>query len=56
LEEALPTWPFRFEKGLQSFADWWYFATTGTHIGFESWLERVGSDMARLDLCRAAAR
>jgi hypothetical protein len=31
---------FRFEKGLQSFAGWWYFATTGTHIGFESWLER----------------
>ena len=39
-EEALPARPFRFEKGLQSFAGWWYFATTGTHIGFESWLER----------------
>jgi TnsA-like endonuclease N terminal len=39
-EEALPVRPFRFEKGLQSFAGWWYFATTGTHIGFESWLER----------------
>jgi hypothetical protein len=28
-EEALPARPFRFEKGLQSFAGWWYFATTG---------------------------
>ena len=39
-EEALPVRPFRFEKGLQSFAGWWYFATTGAHVGFESWLER----------------
>jgi hypothetical protein len=39
-EEALPARPFRFEKGLQSFAGWWYFATTRTHVGFESWLER----------------
>ncbi|MDX6418949.1 MAG: hypothetical protein QOG28_3569, partial [Trebonia sp.] len=27
-EEALPVWPFRFGKGTQSFAGWWYFATT----------------------------
>jgi hypothetical protein len=39
-EEALPARPFRFEKGLRSFAGWWYFATTRTHVGFESWLER----------------
>lgn len=39
-EEALTARPFRFEKGLRSFAGWWYFATTGAHIGFESWLER----------------
>jgi hypothetical protein len=39
-EEALPVRPFRFEKGLQSFAGWWYFATTASHVGFESWLER----------------
>jgi len=38
-EEALPVRPFRFEKGLRSFAGWWYFATTGAHVGFESWLE-----------------
>jgi len=40
LEDALPARPFRFEKGLASFAGWWYFATTGTHVGFESFLER----------------
>ena len=39
-EDALPVRPFHFEKGLRSFAGWWYFATTGTHVGFESWLER----------------
>jgi hypothetical protein len=39
-EEVLPARPFRFEKGLRSFAGWWYFGTTGTHVGFESWLER----------------
>jgi hypothetical protein len=39
-EDAVPARPFRFEKGLQSFAGWWYFAKTGTHTGFESWLER----------------
>ena len=39
-EEALPARPFRFEKGLRSFAGWWYFATAGAHVGFESWLER----------------
>jgi len=39
-EEALPVRPFRFEKGRRNFAGWWYFATAGTHVGFESWLER----------------
>jgi hypothetical protein len=39
-EDALPVRPFRFEKGLRSFAGWWYFGATGTHVGFESWLER----------------
>jgi TnsA-like endonuclease N terminal len=39
-EDAVPVRPFRFEKGLRSFAGWWYFATTATHVGFESWLER----------------
>ena len=39
-EEALPARPFRFEKGLRSFAGWWYCAPTAAHVGFESWLER----------------
>jgi hypothetical protein len=39
-EDALPVRPFRFEKGLRNFAGWWFFATTGAHVGFESWLER----------------
>lgn len=39
-EDALPVRAFHFEKGLRNFAGWWYFATTATHVGFESWLER----------------
>ena len=39
-EDVPPVRPFRFEKGLRNFAGWWYFATTGNHVGFESWLER----------------
>ncbi len=39
-EDVPPVREFRFEKGLRNFAGWWYFATTGTHVGFESWLER----------------
>jgi hypothetical protein len=39
-EAALPARGFRFEKGLRNFAGWWYFATTDSHVGFESWLER----------------
>lgn len=31
--------PFRFEKGLRSFAGRWYFATTDAHGEFESRLE-----------------
>ena len=27
-------------RACASFAGWWYFATTGAHVGFESWLER----------------
>ena len=28
-EEALPARPFRFGKGLASFAGWWWMASTG---------------------------
>jgi len=39
-EDVEPVRRFHFEKGLRSFAGWWWFATTGCHVGFESWLER----------------
>jgi hypothetical protein len=39
-EHVLQAREFRFEKGLRNFAGWWYFATTDSHVGFESWLER----------------
>jgi hypothetical protein len=41
-EQVLQAREFRFEKGLRNFAGWWYFATTDSHVGFESWLERDG--------------
>ncbi len=40
LEDALPVRAFHFEKGGISFAGWRWLATTGCHVGFESWLER----------------
>lgn len=39
-EVVPPVRPFRFGKGLRNLAGWWYFATTGSHVGFGSWLER----------------
>jgi hypothetical protein len=39
-EDAVPARPFRFGKGQVSFAGWWWMASTGRHVGFESWLER----------------
>jgi hypothetical protein len=53
-EDVPPVRPFRFEKGLRNFAGWWYFATTGTHVGFESWLERP-VDRTNPGTCRLQA-
>ncbi|MEZ7005465.1 hypothetical protein [Streptomyces sp. AD55] len=39
-EYAEPVRPFRWPKGGESFAGWYFCATTGGHIGYESWLER----------------
>ncbi|MEF3115216.1 TnsA-like heteromeric transposase endonuclease subunit [Streptomyces chrestomyceticus] len=39
-ERAAPVRPFRWPKGGKSFAGWYFCATTGGHIGYESWLER----------------
>ncbi|MEE1819687.1 TnsA-like heteromeric transposase endonuclease subunit [Streptomyces sp. SP18ES09] len=39
-EGVKPVRPFRWPKGGKSFAGWYFCATTGEHIGYESWLER----------------
>ena len=39
-EDSVPVRPFCFGKGQASFAGWWWMASTGRHVGFESWLER----------------
>ncbi|WP_103534753.1 TnsA-like heteromeric transposase endonuclease subunit [Streptomyces sp. SM11] len=39
-ERVAPVRPFRWPKGGISFAGWYFCATTGEHIGYESWLER----------------
>ncbi|MER7828474.1 TnsA-like heteromeric transposase endonuclease subunit [Streptomyces sp. NPDC096097] len=39
-EEVEPVRPFRWSKGGESFAGWYYAVTTVGHVGFESWLER----------------
>jgi hypothetical protein len=35
-----PVRPLRFEKGRRGFAGWWWLATTGQHVAFQSWLQR----------------
>ncbi|TDT97592.1 hypothetical protein EDD99_5745 [Streptomyces sp. 846.5] len=39
-EVVAPVRPFRWPKGGESFAGWYYSATMRDHVGFESWLER----------------
>ena len=39
-ERAPAVRSFRFAKGMSSFAGWWWFAASGEHVGYESWLER----------------
>lgn len=39
-EDAAPVRAFRWSKGQRNFAGWWWSATTGRHVGYESWLER----------------
>ena len=40
LEDAAAVREFHFGKGLRSFAGWWWLATTGRHVGYESFCER----------------
>ncbi|MFR9797590.1 TnsA-like heteromeric transposase endonuclease subunit [Streptomyces sp. MS06] len=39
-EDVSPVRPFRWSRGERHFAGWYWAATTGQHVGFESWLER----------------
>jgi hypothetical protein len=36
----MPVRQFRWSRGLGHFPGWWWAATTGRHVGYESWLER----------------
>jgi len=40
LEQAVPVRSFPSYRGQKSFSGWWWAATTGEHVGYESWLER----------------
>jgi hypothetical protein len=39
-EEAGPVRLFPSFKGQRNFPGWWWSATSGRHVGYESWLER----------------
>ena len=39
-ENVLPVRSFQWTKGAVHFPGAWWSSTTGTHVGFESWLER----------------
>jgi hypothetical protein len=39
-EHVLPVRSFGSFRGQRSFQGLWWFATTGEHVGFESWVER----------------
>ena len=40
VEDAVAVRPFRWSRGQEHFPGWWWLATTGRHVGYESWLER----------------
>lgn len=39
-EDVSPVRRFGWSRGQGHFPGWWWSATTGRHVGFESWLER----------------
>ncbi|KNE80455.1 hypothetical protein ADZ36_22020 [Streptomyces fradiae] len=39
-EAIAPVRNFRWTKGVESFAGWYYCVTARDHVGYESWLER----------------
>src|SRR6187200_282633 len=40
IEQGLPVRRFTSRKGQRHLSGLWWSATTGGHVGFESWLER----------------
>jgi len=40
-EDCRPSRAFPVYRGQKNFTGWWWTATTGTHVGYESWLERA---------------
>jgi hypothetical protein len=53
LEWALPMRRFGARKGQRHLSGLWWSATTGEHVGFESWLER--DHLVALDFDRSVA-
>lgn len=53
LERALPVRGFGARKGQRHLSGLWWSATTGGHVGFESWLER--DHLVALDFDRSVA-
>ncbi|MFE7753090.1 TnsA-like heteromeric transposase endonuclease subunit [Streptomyces sp. NPDC057428] len=41
--------PFRWSRGDRHFSGWYWAATTGRHVGFESWLERDRLSLTHFD-------
>jgi hypothetical protein len=48
-EDAAPVRAFRWAAGQRHFPGWWWSATTGRHVGHESWLERDHAMMLDFD-------
>jgi hypothetical protein len=48
-EDVAPVRSFRWATGQRHFPGWWWSATTGRHIGHESWLERDTAMMLDFD-------
>lgn len=48
-ERVAPVRAFPSYKGQRNFPGSWWWATTGTHVGFESWLERDHVMLADFD-------
>lgn len=48
-EDVAPVRSFRWAAGQRHFAGWYWSATTGRHVGYESWLERDQAMMLDFD-------